>query len=381
MNMFLTNKYLLILAVLLYFSSAVTAEDKSTVVAEDREQILVYAPATPSSIPLIVAAESLPDVKIKLFTSQSQAYALFLNGNVQILSTGLSVGVQFFRQGVPVRIINSYVSGMTYMVTACHSDQITDKPVYTHSKKKTGSTEESFYLNTRDEKKIADCDNFNFNNLRGSTLYLPFIGSPIEEVTRFFILSDGLLWKQDIHIAYGMFPEVVKLLRQKKTCYAILPEPFVSILERYDDDQNNEDAKDKQNTSKSIGSDSHNLINFHVACSYKEMWKKHTGDGDGYPQVGTFVKSDWAKSHSLFIDKFNQALARAIIFVVDNPGQAAKKAAFHMNFSEDILTKALGRTDFHLLQNDSMVQEIKNYYRTTGNSLNETFEKFFNITQ
>lgn len=346
MNLFLTNKYLLILAVLLYFSSAVAAEGKSTVVAEDRDQIFVYAPATPSSIPLIIAAETLPDVKIKLFTNQSQAYALFLNGNAQILSTGLSVGVQFFRQGVPVQIINSYVSGMTYMVTACNHDKIND-----------------------------------FTDLRGGMLYLPFIGSPIEEITRFFALSEGLLWKQDIKIAYGMFPEVVNLLKQGKICSAILPEPFVSLLEKYDDAQNNEDAKEKQNTRKSRGIDSHNLTNLHVAFSYKELWKKHTGDGDGYPQVGTFVNRDWAKSHSLFIDKFNQALAKAIIFVVDNPGQAVKKAALHMNFSEDILNKSLGRTDFHLLQNDSMVQEIKNYYRTTGNPLDETFENFFDITQ
>ena len=111
--------------------------------------VMIYAPAGPTSIPLILAAESLPGVKVKIFTNHSKAHALFLKGKVQILCTGLSVGVGFYRQGVPVQIINSHVSGLAWLVTNIK---------VTH-----------------------------FKDLRGMTIYLPFPGSPLEELTRFFM--------------------------------------------------------------------------------------------------------------------------------------------------------------------------------------------------
>jgi len=316
----LFKKSVLTLSILLYLSPSA--------VAGDGEQTLLYAPATPSSILLIIAAESLPDIEVKIFTNHSQAYALFLNGKVHILSTGLSVGVRLFRQGVPVRIVNSYVSGMTYLVTACNISQNSDR--------REGRSDGNMKM------EIGD-----LSDLKGKTLYMPFAGSPIEEVTRFFAASEGLVWKRDITIAYAMFPEAVNMLKMGKISCAVLPEPFVSMVE------------------------------MDVALSYKKLWERYTGESDGYPQVATFVNRKWARSHGPVIDKLNGALAEAIIYVADNPEQAVKKAASCMGFSEDILKRALGRTDFNLLQGGGLKEAIRNYYQTIGTPLDETFENFF----
>ena len=112
------------------------------------DQIQIYTPPTPSSIPLILAARNLENTKVTIFANHSQAHTLFLRDDVPILVTGLSVGIDFFRQGIPVQIVNSYISGLTYLVTR-------GKPVQT------------------------------FRELQGQELYLPFEGSPIEEITKF----------------------------------------------------------------------------------------------------------------------------------------------------------------------------------------------------
>ena len=93
-------------------------------VRAEPSQIAIYAPATTSSAPVILAAQQLAThagtnetADLTIFTNHSQANTLFLRGDVDILVTGLSVGVEFFRNGAPVQAINCNVSGLTYLVT------------------------------------------------------------------------------------------------------------------------------------------------------------------------------------------------------------------------------------------------------------------------
>jgi len=282
--------------------------------------VLIYAPPTPASIPLILAAETLPTVQVKIFTNHSQAHALFLKGEVEILCTGLAVGVNFFRRGIPVQIINSHVSGLTWLVT--------DPGI----------------------KKFRD--------LKGTTLYLPFAGSPIEEVTQFFARAEGLIWNRDITIKYSPVPGATALLGQGRIRAAALPEPFVSLV------------------LKQTGQ-GQRPVKLHLAADYKALWQKHTGNLYGYPQVGTFVHPVFARSHALLIHALNVALARAISSISRNPDQAATTAGLYMDFPHDVLLSSLGRTKFHLWHGEDLKQVIYHYYQTIGTPLDDTFNAFF----
>ncbi len=279
--------------------------------------VIIYAPATPAAIPFILATETLPGVELKIFTNHCQAHALFLKGEVQILCTGLSVGVGFFRQGVPVKIINSHVSGLTWLVS---------------------------------DTRIND-----LKDLMGKTLYLPFPGSPVEAVTRFFIRAQGLTWKKDIAIQYSPFPGTAALMQHHRIRAAALPEPFVSLV---------------LTPGKEPGP-------VFYALSYKSLWERYTGNPNGYPQVGTFVHRKFADTHGPLIRKLNIALARAIASIETAPGPAVEKATACMGFSEKNLRSALERTDFYLWENENLRQVIHQYYQTTGDPLNETFDAFF----
>ncbi len=83
-----------------------------------------------------------------------QAHAQFMAEDNLVLVTGLSVGVDMFKNDVPpLQLINTNVTGLSYLVS-CNLE-----------------------INS-------------FADLAGHEIYLPFEGSPpLEETTRFFLLN------------------------------------------------------------------------------------------------------------------------------------------------------------------------------------------------
>lgn len=273
----------------------------------------ILAPATPSSIPVIIAAQNR-EWKVNLFMNHSKAHSMFINNKADILITGLSVGKKFFEQQIPVKIVNTYVSGLSYLVS--------------YNERTTG-----------------------FRNLKNKTVYLPFKGSPLEEVTKYFIRQEGLDWKQDFDIQYAPFSSSVNLLLDKKIENVVLPEPFVSSA---------------LNNNKSIN----------VVFSYKELWNKYTNEKNGYPQVACFIKSD-KDFDSQLINEYNKSLQEGIQLVRAYPDSAVKLVIDRFNFSQGVLLGAINRTEFLLLTGDSLKHEIYSYYKILGKPLNETYQDFF----
>jgi NitT/TauT family transport system substrate-binding protein len=284
-------------------------------------RLAIYAPATTSSVPVILAARQMAEgtgdeknAKLTIFTNQSQASTLFLRGDVDMLVTGLAVGLQFFKNGAPVQAINCYVSGLTYLVT--YGDQVSS-----------------------------------FGQLKGGSLYVPFEGSPIEEISQYFARQEGLVWKQDIKPIYAPFDSSLALLKQGKARAVALPEPYVTLAEQEPQ--------------------------VHVSVNYRAQWDKLTGSGGGYPQVCTFVRKTWADAHPGAVARFNAGLAQAIQAVQRDPAAAAQQTAADLGLAGDILLRSLHRTDLALYRSDAMAQEIRRYYQVVGKPLDASYDTFF----
>jgi NitT/TauT family transport system substrate-binding protein len=273
----------------------------------------LYAPGSTSSIPVILAASSLPEVELVLFSDHSQANAMLLRGDTQMLVTGLSVGVDMFRNGAPVQLVNNYVTGLSYLVTS--GEPVTD-----------------------------------FRGLHGKEVIVPFEGSPIEEISAFLAQQDGLTWGSDIMPKYSPFDASVVLLKQGQAQAVILPEPLVSSLE--------------------------GQPNIFVNFGLEEVWNQHNPQSQGYPQVGVLVNSQWAAEHPAEIERFNQALATAIARVQQDPAGAVAEVASSFKQPPPILEKALGRTTYHLTTGSELQQLVSSYYTTIGKPLDETFTDF-----
>jgi NitT/TauT family transport system substrate-binding protein len=285
-------------------------------VSEDQtsEVIEIYAPASTSSIPVLLAASQSTNFHVTLYSNQSQANTLFVRGDIPIFVTGLSVGQDLYKQEVPIQLANSFVSGLSYLVT-------------------TGSAVNSF----------AD--------LKGKEIYIPFEGSPIEDVSAYFAAQEDLTWKEDITPVYSPFDSSVALLKEGKAGAVVLPEPFISLLEGQD--------------------------NIFISLSYFDQWNQANPQDQGYPQVGTFVNTEWAAGHADQIAQFNQALADAIAQVETDPQAVVDAVAASYSFPPKILLNSLGRIRFDLMSGTEMKTQIERYDVTIGKPQNEIDAAFY----
>jgi NitT/TauT family transport system substrate-binding protein len=256
----------------------------------------------------------LPNASVTIYTNHSQANTLFLRGDTDILVTGLSVGVSMFENGAPVQMVNSFVTDLTYLVTY-------GQPV----------------------ERFAD--------LAGQEIYLPFEGSPTEEITRFLAEQDGLVWGEDIKPVYSPFPASVELLRQGKAKAVVLPEPFVSMVQG-----------DEQ---------------IFVSLNYRQAWEAQAGGNSSYPQVAVLVNRDWAAQHSAEIEAFNQALADAIQTVQQDPVAAIEQTGSAFSFPQPVMLAALQRTGFAPFTGEALANSVLQYYQTIGEPMNDEFKTFF----
>ena len=273
----------------------------------------VWLPASPASVPVVMALETLPWAQARVFKSHIKAHAMFLRGEIPLLVTGLSVGKGFFDRGVKIRLVNSFVRGMTYLVT---------------------------------DREITG-----LSDLAGTPLALPFKGSPIDEVTRVFVEKEGLVWNQDIPVVYRKFESCVAQMRLGRIHAAALPEPWASMV---------------------TGGGGH-----FSALSYKALWARYTDISSGFPQVGLFANPAWANAHPGWIAQLNTAIADAVEKVRKAPGAAAISLARYTSFSEETLKIALGRIAFCPMTGQALKADVNAYYRIIGQPPDGHFDAFF----
>ncbi len=289
-------------------------ETQPTATQANVEQITIYAPMSTSSIPVILAARQFSNVKLVLFGDQSQANTEFIRGDVSILVSGLSVGVDLYKNGVPVQAANSFVSGLSYLVT--YGNPVTS-----------------------------------LKELVGKSIYVPFEGSPIDQMVGFLAASDGLTWKQDISAVYSPFDSSIELLKQGKVDAVVLPEPMVTLVE--------------------------GQPKIFISLDLAEEWNRVNGGQDGYPQVASFVNPDWAAANEAFLTDFNLALADAIQSVQADPQAAVEQVKDQYKLTPEKLLKSVSRTRYLLLVGSELQSSIESYYQTIGKPLDENFSDFY----
>lgn len=276
----------------------------------------VYLPNTPASIPVILALEKIPQLEAQLYVNHSQANALFLRGDATMLLTGLAVGRKFYEQGVPLAIVSSHVVGMSYLVSA---------------------------------KGVAPVSSF--KSLMGKKLWLPFPGSPLEEICLYFANQDGLKLGVDIEVGYTSFIAMVQLLERGKIEYALLPEPFVSVAE-------------------SKGS-------IDVQLSLMELWNGESKEGKGYPQVALLAKQAWLRDNPELTQKFISSLVESVEYVQENPQGAVRKTHHLFSFGEEVLLNSLLRTEFTVLYGEPLKSSLKSYYHKIDKQLGADFDAVY----
>lgn len=280
----------------------------SPLFAGDKVRLLV--PGTPSSIPLIIAAKKVSNIDVKVIHNLAQAHASFVRGDADLVLTGLSVGVKFFDQGIPVKIIASHVSSLSYLVY--NSDKI---------------------------KKIE-----HFKDLTGEKIWFPFPNSPLEEVSKYFIKQEGLELGLDMDAGYGAFQSSVKMLQAGKSSVVVLPEPFVSLALK-------------------------NSPNIKIGIDFSKLWSEY--NDSIYPQVALIGKAEWLNKNEELIAGFKKALKNSVLLCQTDPQTAITLTKEYFSLPEEILHSALLRTQFELLTDTDLQKSVFSYYKTIGTNLDE----------
>jgi ABC-type nitrate/sulfonate/bicarbonate transport system substrate-binding protein len=278
--------------------------------------LIIAGPATPSSIPLILAAEKLGNAQVQIIQNNAQANTAFLRNEINILASGLSVGVDLRKNGAPVHLLNTYVTGLSFLVT--YGEKVDS-----------------------------------LSALKGKEIYLPFEGSPIEETTMFLAKKEGLVWGVDLKPVYSPFDASVVLLKDGKAKAVVLPEPFVTLVE--------------------------NEPNLFISLDYFTAWNVAAETEAGYPQVGAFVNAEWAHQNPEQLAAFNAALAEAIQFIQENPEEAVAKVKEQFKLPESVLLRSIQRTHFSLSTGEALKANVNDYYELIGKPLDDNYADFFYI--
>ncbi|MCF7919572.1 MAG: hypothetical protein K9N06_06640 [Candidatus Cloacimonetes bacterium] len=191
----------------------------------------IMAPDNPSSLPLLIAADHIPDLEVKLFSNHTQAHSLFLSGKIPLLLTGYAVGESFARRDVPIKMAASWINGLNWLVS-------------------------------------ADSTISGFSQLKGEKIYFPFQGSPIEEMSLWLAEKEGLNVETDLETGYLPFASMLEMMRQGNVKFAVMP--VSSALQIVDNK------------------------NYFFSFDLNDKWQQIT-DSDFYPQLGLFYNPQQKK--------------------------------------------------------------------------------------
>ncbi len=280
----------------------------------DPKMVTVLVPNSTTSLPILQAAKHLPGMKVEIFENHPQANAQFLGSEDLVLVTGLSVGMGMFNNEVPVKLINTNVTGLAYLVS-CNKE-----------------------INT-------------FADLAGQEIYMPFEGSPMEETTQFFVEQAGLKYGEDVKPIYAPFDTSTALIKNGEDAIVAMPQPAATAM-----------------AAQPCG---------HLGASFYDTWNEITGDKDGYPQVGAFAKASFVEANPEWIKAFNDAVATAIGELQASPDPLINELAENFSFPAPVLVKAFLGTHFTVQSDKEMKDAVNHYYETIGKPLDEKFEAFF----
>jgi NitT/TauT family transport system substrate-binding protein len=139
-----------------------------------------------------------------------------------------------------------------------------------------------------------------WNDLKGQTIGAVSKGASSDVVFKYLLSQNGLDPDKDVTINYSPSPvELAQLIMAGKTSVAVLPEPWVSVVQ----------SKNPQIT---------------VVLDLQKEWTKIQGSDIPFAQTCLVVNQEFAARHPQVMEKFLDEYAQTIDWVNENPQLAAE---------------------------------------------------------
>ncbi len=269
--------------------------------------IHILVPNSTAAVPFLELAsrddsdDILPGVtiQVEIFVNHAQALARLLNGDIELLYTGSSVGWENSNNGGPVVMIGTGVWGISSIVG-------------------------------------PDIQYKSLQDLKNKTVALPFPGSPLDLQMRYIFEKNGIDPEKDLRIVYTPFPQAAGQILIGKMDAAPLPEPLATVMVV------------EQGLSRYV--------------EVKDAWAA-VNDGDALsPQLALFATADTLAVIADILPDLVAAWNDTSNYVTDFPEQAAEKYAEALGFDRKIISTAIEHTIFRVITGEENRQRVLEYF-------------------
>lgn len=272
--------------------------------ADSPQKIIVQTPPTAGALPLIWMKENgimADEIEIEIIISpdHQRAISLISQNEVDMILTGVNVGARAFNKGINIRLVNTNIWGIDYLLTS-------------------GFRAESW------------------SDLKGKTLSLPLMGGPLDFLARYFLLENGVD-PDSVEFVYMPSNNGAMAFQMGQLDAIILPEPMVTItLANYED--------------------------AYLSFDIQEEWAKiHNGE-NRIPFVGLFASWDFAEKNSRLLKKINEYYQKGIEWVHANPEEAAGLAAEYFRQPAPVIQASFQRINLNYYPAGEAYQLIELYF-------------------
>lgn len=268
------------------------------------QTITIQSPRTVGVLPVLWMEENGimgEDIKldVTLDSNLQQMVPLIAKGDIDMMVTGVNVGAKVFNKGIDVRLLNTNIWAIDYLLT--HGFKADD-----------------------------------WEDLKGKELSLPLKGGPLDFLARYFLLENNVN-PDKVDFIYNPLSSGAKLFQLGKLDSVILPEPLVTISLKK--------AKDA-----------------YLSIDLQKEWAKlHNGE-DRIPYVGLFVRGDYADNNQQLTEEFNKYYKEGVKWVNNNPEEAAALAAEKFDMPAGIIKSSFDRVNLNCYPAAESYQLIDMYF-------------------
>jgi NitT/TauT family transport system substrate-binding protein len=294
--MFKKRELLLCLVVLLLFFS---------IALVNAQKIVIQTPPVVAALPILwmdennILGEGV-ELEVVISPDHNRAIALIADNEIDMMITGVNVGAKVFNKGINVKLLNTNTWAVDYLLT-----------------------------------KGFKADSW--QDLRGKTLNLPLKGGPLDFLTRYFLIKNGIAI-EDVKLIYMPLVNGARSFQLGKLDAIILPEPQVTVTLT-----NTEDG--------------------YLSLDLQQEWAKfHDGDAR-IPFVGLFVSGRFAADNTEFTRQFNQFYQTGVDWVNSHQTEAANLGSKYFNLPAGIIQASFQRINLNCYPEEESFQLIEEYFR------------------
>ena len=268
--------------------------------------ITVVAPKSPAVIPVLRMVESNcmgENVKIdlQLYSSMEAMITLASGKNYAILIVPPHTAANLYNKGMDIKLLDVFNWG-------------------------------GMFLSTTD----PNCSGW--KDLEGKELYVPSRGSIPDILTQYFLSQNGMKIGRDVEVVYSSHIEIAQLIASGRVQYAVDAQPYVS-----------------SNLKKVKG--------YKVISDFSRDWKLSQGKEYSMPGNCAVVNSGYLSKNADLVLKFDEELASAVEWVVENPEEAGKLANTYLNANAKLIADAMPGFCFEYKSATDAKNDVERYFK------------------